>query len=36
MARYGDQQTPFTEDMSPKPVDPYGISKVAAATLEMP
>ena len=30
MARYGDQQTPFTEDMSPKPVDPYGISKVAA------
>ena len=30
MARYGDQQTPFTEDMKPKPVDPYGISKVAA------
>ena len=30
MARYGDQQTPFTEDMIPKPVDPYGISKVAA------
>jgi UDP-glucose 4-epimerase len=29
MARYGDQQTPFTEDMQPKPVDPYGIAKVA-------
>ena len=29
MARYGDQQTPFTEDMEPRPVDPYGISKVA-------
>ena len=29
MARYGDQQTPFTEDMKPRPVDPYGIAKVA-------
>jgi len=29
MARYGDQPTPFTEDMEPRPVDPYGISKVA-------
>ena len=29
MARYGDQQSPFTEDMPTKPVDPYGISKVA-------
>ncbi len=29
MARYGDQKTPFTEDMKPKPVDPYGIAKVA-------
>ena len=29
MARYGNQTTPFTEDMVPKPVDPYGISKVA-------
>jgi len=29
MARYGDQETPFTEDMMPKPVDPYGIAKVA-------
>ena len=30
MARYGDQQTPFKENMKPKPVDPYAISKVAA------
>ena len=29
MARYGNQTTPFTEEMHPKPVDPYGISKVA-------
>jgi UDP-glucose 4-epimerase len=28
MARYGNQQTPFTEDMIPAPVDPYGIAKV--------
>ena len=30
MARYGNQQTPFNENMKPKPVDPYAISKVAA------
>lgn len=30
MARYGDQEAPFTEDMPTKPVDPYGIAKVAA------
>ncbi|MBN2546816.1 MAG: NAD-dependent epimerase/dehydratase family protein [Spirochaetes bacterium] len=31
MARYGAQPTlPFTEDMEPKPQDPYGISKLAA------
>lgn len=30
MARYGKQTTPFTEDMTPAPVDPYGIAKVAA------
>tara|TARA_Y100000590_G_scaffold46971_1_gene49745 strand:+ start:8832 stop:9842 length:1011 start_codon:yes stop_codon:yes gene_type:complete len=30
MARYGDQKYPFKEDMRPNPVDPYGISKVAA------
>ena len=28
MARYGGQQTPFTEEMKPSPVDPYAISKV--------
>ena len=33
MARYGDQQTPFTEDMNPKPIDPYAISKVAAENV---
>jgi len=30
MARYGDQEAPFTEDMTPQPVDPYAIAKVAA------
>ena len=30
MARYGDQVSPFNEDMNPKPVDPYAISKVAS------
>ena len=30
MARYGNQKTPFTEEMQTKPVDPYGIAKVAA------
>ena len=30
MARYGNQKTPFHEDDKPAPVDPYGISKVAA------
>ena len=29
MARYGNQITPFNEEMTPMPVDPYGISKVA-------
>ena len=33
MARYGEQNFPFTEDMAPIPVDPYGIAKVAAETL---
>lgn len=34
MARYGTQDTvPFTEDMTPKPQDPYGISKVEAERL---
>jgi UDP-glucose 4-epimerase len=31
MARYGTQgRTPFTEDMAPRPQDPYGIGKVSA------
>jgi len=30
MARYGANKVPFTEDMVPKPEDPYGIAKVAA------
>ena len=30
MARYGDQNLPYTEDMNPEPVDSYGIGKVAA------
>ena len=29
MARYGSQKFPFTEDMHPRPQDPYGIAKVA-------
>ena len=29
MARYGNQITPYTEDMDLKPEDPYGIAKVA-------
>ena len=33
MARYGSQQTPFTEEMKPKPIDPYAISKVAAENV---
>ncbi len=33
MARYGAQAVPFTEDMAPQPVDPYGIGKVAAEMM---
>lgn len=29
MATYGDNVTPFTEDMLPNPIDPYGIAKYA-------
>ncbi len=29
MARYGRNPTPFTEDMTPAPIDPYGIGKYA-------
>ena len=31
MARYGEQSiVPFTEDLTPKPQDPYGIAKLAS------
>jgi UDP-glucose 4-epimerase len=30
MSRYGDHAAPFTEDMVPRPVDPYAHAKVAA------
>jgi UDP-glucose 4-epimerase len=30
MARYGDVNPPFTEDQKVSPVDPYGVSKLAA------
>lgn len=33
MARYGANKVPFTEDMMPKPQDPYGIGKVAGEDL---
>jgi len=34
MARYGRQDTtPFTEDMTPKPQDPYGIGKLATESF---
>ena len=33
MARYGSNEVPFTEDMTPKPQDPYGIGKVAAEDM---
>jgi UDP-glucose 4-epimerase len=33
MARYGMNQTPFTEDMEPRPQDPYAVAKVAAEQL---
>lgn len=29
MAVYGDQKPPFTEDMQPRPVDPYAVAKAA-------
>lgn len=33
MARYGTNQVPFTEDMEPKPQDPYGIGKYTSELL---
>ena len=32
MAVYGDQEAPFSEEMQPRPIDPYGIAKY---TVEM-
>lgn len=33
MARYGENLVPFTEAMTPRPQDPYGISKLSAEML---
>jgi UDP-glucose 4-epimerase len=33
MARYGSLQPPFTEDLEPKPQDPYGIGKYASELM---
>lgn len=33
MARYGTNKVPFTEDMDPRPQDPYGIGKAASEQL---
>jgi UDP-glucose 4-epimerase len=33
MARYGTNQVPFREDMTPRPQDPYGIGKYAAELM---
>lgn len=30
MARYGNQQVPYTEDQTPMPEDPYAVAKVAS------
>lgn len=33
MARYGTNKVPFTEDMTPRPQDPYGIGKYASELM---
>lgn len=33
MARYGTNKVPFTEDMDPKPQDPYGIGKYTSELI---
>ena len=33
MSRYGNAPVPFTEDLTPSPVTPYGLAKVAGENL---
>lgn len=33
MSRYGENETPFTEDMEPRPQDPYAVSKAAGEQM---
>ena len=33
MSRYGDNESPFTEDMNPKPLTPYAVAKTAGENL---
>jgi len=33
MARYGSNETPFVEEMEPRPQDPYGIGKVSVEQM---
>ena len=33
MSRYGNKESPFTEDMSPKPLTPYAVAKTAGENL---
>lgn len=33
MARYGENRTPFTEETTPRPKDPYGVCKLASEML---
>ena len=33
MSRYGDNESPFTEDMNPKPLTPYAVAKTAGEQL---
>ena len=33
MSRYGDNKTPFTEGMNPKPLTPYAVAKTAGESL---
>ena len=33
MSRYGNNKSPFTEDMEPRPLTPYGVAKTAGENL---